>query len=54
MDYRTFKEKQSEEFNKFSKENIIVLLCSKEEAETKLQENNLTVEDIVNIGGGAT
>ena len=54
MKYREFKEKQAEEFNEFSKDNIIIILEStKEKALAKLEEEGLTVEDIVNLGAGA-
>ena len=54
MNYREFKEKQAEEFNVFSKDNIIIILEStKEKALAKLTEEGLTVEDIVNLGAGA-
>ena len=53
MNYKEFKEKQAEEFNEFSKDNIIVILEStKEKALAKLEEEGLTVEDIVNLGAG--
>jgi len=54
MNYREFKEKQAEEFNEFSKDNIIIILEStKEKALAKLEAEGLTVEDIVNLGAGA-
>lgn len=54
MKYKEFKEKQAEEFNEFSKDNIIIILEStKEKALAKLEEEGLTVEDIVNLGAGA-
>ena len=53
MDYREFKAKQEEEFNEFSKDNIIVILeFSKEEALAKLEAEGLTTKDIVNLGSG--
>lgn len=53
MNYKDFKEKQAEEFNVFSKDNIIVILESnKEKALAKLEAEGLTVEDIVNLGAG--
>lgn len=53
MNYKEFKEKQAEEFNEFSKDNIIVILEStKEKALAKLESEGLTVEDIVNLGAG--
>ena len=53
MNYKEFKEKQAEEFNEFSKDNIIIILEStKEKALAKLESEGLTVEDIVNLGAG--
>lgn len=53
MNYKDFKEKQAEEFNEFSKDNIIVILeFSKEEALAKLEAEGLTTKDIVNLGSG--
>ena len=53
MNYKDFKEKQAEEFNVFSKDNIIVILESnKEKALAKLEAEGLTVEDVVNLGAG--
>lgn len=54
MKYKEFREKQAEEFNEFSKDNIIIILEStKEKALAKLESEGLTVEDIVNLGAGA-
>lgn len=53
MNYKELKEKQSEEINDFSKDNIIVILEStKEKALAKLEAEGLTVEDVVNLGAG--
>ena len=52
MNYREFKEKQSEEFNSFIKGKVIILLGTEEEALAKLEENNLTTSDLVNLGAG--
>ena len=52
MNYREFKEKQESEFNEFSKDNIIVLLGTEEEALAKLEAEGLSVEDVVNLGLG--
>lgn len=52
MNYKDLKEKHEKEVNEFSKGNIIVLLGNEEEVTAKLTENNLTVEDIVNLGAG--
>ena len=52
MTYKEFKEKQSEEFNSFIKGKVIILLGSEEEALAKLEEENLTTSDIVNLGAG--
>ena len=53
MNYREFKEKQESEFNEFSKDNIIVLLGTKEEGLAKLEAKGLSVEDVVNLGYGS-
>lgn len=52
MDYRELKAKHEEEVNDFSKDNMIVLLGTKEEALAKLEAEGLTVEDVVNLGAG--
>jgi len=53
MNYREFKEKQSEEMNEFSKDNIIVILESSEDkVEAKLEAEGLSVEDVVYLGIG--
>ena len=52
MNYREFKEKQSEEFNSFIKGKIIILLGTEEEALAKLEKENLTTSDLVNLGAG--
>lgn len=53
MNYKELKEKQAEEVNVFSKDNIIVILESTEEkALAKLEAEGLTVEDVVNLGAG--
>lgn len=53
MNYKELKEKQEEELNVFSKDNMIVILEStKEKALAKLEAEGLTVEDIVNLGAG--
>lgn len=52
MDYKELKAKHEEEVNEFSKDNIIVLLGTKEEALAKLEAEGLTVEDVVNLGAG--
>lgn len=53
MNYKELKEKQSEEINDFSKDNIIVILEStKEKALAKLEAEGLTVEDVVYLGAG--
>ena len=53
MNYREFKEKQSEEFNSFIKGKVIILLGTEEEALAKLEENNLTTSVLVNLGAGS-
>ena len=53
MNYKELKEKQAEEVNEFSKDNIIVILEStKEKALAKLEAEGLTIEDVVNLGAG--
>lgn len=49
---REFREKQSEEFNEFSKGNVFWLFGSKEEAIETLAKEGLTIEDVVDIGLG--
>ena len=52
MDMREFRERQSREFNEFSKDNIFFLFGSKEEAVETLKNEGLSVEDVIDIGLG--
>lgn len=52
MNYREFKEKQAEEMNVFSKENIVVCLGNEEEAIAKLEAEGLTADDVTYLGLG--
>lgn len=49
---REFREKQSEEFNEFDKNNIFWLFGTEEEAIETLKKEGLSVEDVVDIGLG--
>lgn len=53
MNYREFKQKQEEEANQFTKGKIFFAFgTSEEEVKTKLEEEGVSVEEVVGVGAG--